>query len=87
MMIWLSFADTTRPKGFLGVVIVEVDAAVYNPAALDVALQASHRLGLDPGGAVAAFRIPPESEELYRAHMGRLLTRAEVEILGEQFTP
>lgn len=84
MMIWLSFADPTKPNGFLGAVIIEVDAVGYDKAAFKEAVQAAHLSGLNPGGEVKGFRVPLDLEEMYRPHMRKLLTRAECEILGER---
>ena len=86
MMIWLSFSDPTRPGGFLGVAIVEVPATAYTPYALSEAILKTRALGVNPGGEVAGFRISPAEEDHYRPHLNRLLTRAEVEVLGEHFT-
>jgi hypothetical protein len=73
---WLSFADSTLPKGsqFLGVAIVE--ASGMTSAVLE-----AHRRGINHGGAVKCIQIPPEhvpSPE-YR---NRLLTREEAEAAG-----
>lgn len=84
MMIWLSFSDPSRPMGFLGVVIVEIEADRFDPASLALALIESHRAGLNPGGEVQASLIPPEDEARFRPFTDRLLTRSECEAIGER---
>lgn len=70
---WLSFCDTTRPKGeqFLGVAIVQAGGIVS-------AVGEAHRLGCNPGGEVQGWPMPLVPAEEWRE---RLLSREEVEAM------
>jgi hypothetical protein len=72
---WLSFCDPDRPAGtkFLGVCCVE---------GWDIlsAVTRAHELGCNPGGEVAAWKIPGTPDP---AWCNRLLTRAEAEAFPE----
>ncbi len=74
---WLSFADGDKEPGtqFLGVAIVEgqnVQAAVERAAVL----------GIDPGGEVAAWAVPPEFQARIEPHVNRLLLGADLAATG-----
>lgn len=71
---WLSFADSSRPKGeqFLGVVIVRGFDMMQ-------AVLVASRLGLNPGGGIRGFQIP-EDYAAEKWH-GRLLTREDCQAL------
>ena len=78
---WLSFCDGDRPKGqqFLGVSVVDCDNE-SDPLALVVAM--SWRRGCNPGGEVAAMRLPSVADGLTpHAYRNRLLSKAEIEEL------
>jgi hypothetical protein len=105
---WLSFCDGAKPTGtqFLGVVIVDVDAAdVGRSEGVLTALRArhglppltdardqhmaaaiwkTHRLEINPGGEVLAFRIDEHAPAaiLATAPRNRLLQRLELTALG-----
>lgn len=67
---WLSFADD---DGFRGVTIVQGD----NIAS---AAKSAHRLGINPGGQVLGFPMPPEGLDIYgESHRNRLLSREDLE--------
>ena len=88
MLLRLSFCDTQRPKGeqFLGVAIVAVPHLFEDDegSAVKFAIRETHRLGINPGGEVLTFEVPPEGEQLARQHVHRLMERAELEtIFGE----
>lgn len=53
-MMWLSFADPTRPTGrqFLGAAIVRADRII-------TAVRRAHALGINPGGEVMSMWIDP----------------------------
>jgi hypothetical protein len=67
----LSFADPNRPKGtqFLGFAYVRADS-------FGDAVQATWRLGINPGGEVMGWEFPDTVPDRFR---DRLLTRAEAE--------
>lgn len=77
-MFWLSFADPNLPAGsqFLGVVIVPLDD-------FELAVAWTHFLGLNPGGEVMGYPIPPGYEhQIDPADVGRLLSKTEAAKYG-----
>ena len=74
---WLSFADGNRPKGrqFLGVAIVQ---AYSFPIAVGVA----HMLGINPGGEVMGYPVPP-GRVVPGPFREQLLSRADIAELEE----
>jgi hypothetical protein len=75
----LSFADPARPEGqrFLGVCIVEA-------MTLQDAIMRAWELGINPGGEVAGFLVPPDHEQnIARFGLNRLISKAELNRLGE----
>ncbi len=68
---YLSFADE---RGFLGAAIVQAQG-------ITTATMRAHRLGINPGGQVAAYEVPSEVE-IQPGMMDRLLNREEAESLG-----
>ncbi len=71
---WLSFATD---EGFRGVVILRARS-------MEEAVTISHRLKLNPGGQVAGFPMPA-SVVPPLSHVGRLLSKAELNSLGGEF--
>jgi hypothetical protein len=72
---WMSFADPEMPKGrqFLGGLLIEADDE-------HEMLLRSHALGLNPGGEISFFRVPPQFEERVTPDLTyRLLSREECE--------
>lgn len=70
---WLSFADADLPPGrqFLGVAVVRAQDLSW--ASIE-----AHRLGINPGGEVQAYRLPDDLERFIPPRFfNRLLTRAE----------
>lgn len=68
---------------------VGTDPNVTDDDALVVgAMIKSHALGINPGGGVSAIEVPDEQAADYRARgmVGRLLSRADLEALGEKLT-
>lgn len=60
MIIWLSFADGSLPKGhqFLGACIVEVKQFDDPRDTLKAAIRKAHVLGINPGGEVQSMELP-----------------------------
>lgn len=73
---WLSFAEGR----FLGAAIVQAQGAMH-------AIEKAHRLGINPGGEVASWELPPDVTIPDEAQ-DRLLGRDELEkIFGELKQP
>lgn len=74
---YLSFTDDTRPEGdqFIGGLLLKAHGMIS-------AVQYSHLLGLNPGGAVTGLAFPYEDDEA-DPWACRLLTRSEAEGLPE----
>lgn len=90
MLLWLSFCDGERPQGtqFLGVAIVEVPYRGDVEETVRAGITKTHRLGINPGGEVLTFEIPPEGEERARSHADRLMQLEEIErVFGPSATP
>lgn len=80
MLYWLSFVDATTRR-HLGCSIVEID---IDPRP-DVVIRATilaRMLGINPGGEVACFPIPPEEDAAYRPYLNRLMTADELRAAG-----
>lgn len=70
---WLSFADGKRPVGqqFLGVVLVRAPE-------FTLAVMATHRLGVNPGGEVCGTEFTGDGlEDVLQRYAGRLLSKDE----------
>ena len=76
-LLWCSFADSDKPKGkrFLGVVITEA-------ADVDEASDKCWKLGINPGGEMLAFPMPPDCDEAKNHPHDVLLTQEQVEARG-----
>jgi pseudouridine-5'-phosphate glycosidase len=74
-LFWLSFADTSRAPGtqLLGVAIVP-------GADFEDAVAQAWQIGCNPGGQVVGLPIP-DTFTIAESNVGRLLTRAEAEVL------
>jgi hypothetical protein len=74
-LFYLSFADSDLPKGeqFLGCLIMRASH-------MTEAVQASHALGLNPGGEVVGHpvKIQPGFGEVPEKYIERLLTKEEL---------
>ena len=59
MIVWLSFADGTLPKGtqFLGACMVQVGNFADPRDTLRAAIQKAHVLGINPGGEVQSMQM------------------------------
>lgn len=87
LLWWLSFCDAARPKGqqFLGACIIEGGNTRDRAADLRLALRNAWRHECNPGGDVKAHPIPPEAARLIEKRwIGRLLSRAEADAVGEE---
>lgn len=85
---WLSFSDPSRPKGFLGVALIETEADPDDPReAMKAAIGRAWRHGCNPGGEIQATKLPIElMTNRMRARLARvpkhvLLDRATLEHL------
>jgi hypothetical protein len=74
-LFYLSFADSSRPKGkqFLGALIVRASH-------MTEAISASHALGLNPGGEVVGHpvKIQPGFNDVPEAYIEKLLSAGEL---------
>jgi hypothetical protein len=78
---WLSFVDPERPRGqrFLGGALVEA----YT---IGDAIRACWQMGINPGGEVMSFAVPPEYEyRLDPSITNRLLTKAEIDVFESKW--
>jgi hypothetical protein len=73
---WLSFAGES---GWLGGCMVEADGPIS-------AAREAHRLGINPGGEVAMMG-PVSAERIDMSLANRLLTREDLEALGDELMP
>ncbi len=69
-LFWISFADDDR-GGFLGVVITETHG-------VGTAAEKCWELGINPGGQMVAWEIPPEMLKVPLEFWDRLLTKEQV---------
>ena len=67
---YISFADD---DSFRGAVIVKAPGEAH-------AIQASHRLGINPGGQAAIFKVP-DGAPVPPAAVNRLLSKRDLEVL------
>ncbi len=67
-LFWISFADEL---GFLGVVITEAQG-------VGTASEKCWELGINPGGQMAAWEIPPKMMQVPREFWDRLLTKEQI---------
>lgn len=73
---WLSFAEDS---GFRGVVIIRARDQIEG-------IKIAWRLGINPGGQVVGFELPPEQQrEVPQEAVGRLLQRPDIEALFPQW--
>lgn len=76
-MLWLSFCDSSRPKGtrFRGVVIIQADNVIEGA-------HVCWELGVNPGGEIVCVPIPANMESFLVAcgqqYLNRLLSRKDI---------
>lgn len=70
---WLSFADDTKPNGFLGVIILEAYGFTD-------AIAKTHDMRLNPGGQVRGDTVDPDG--LPKALYNRLLKKSDLAGFG-----
>lgn len=85
---WLSFSDPSRPKGFLGVAIIETETDPDDPReAMKAVIGLAWAHDCNPGGEVQATKLPIEAMtnemrvRLARVPRHVLLDRATLESL------
>jgi hypothetical protein len=69
--LWMSFCDPDMPRGknFLGVIIADTDD-------IDVAIQVTHHLGINPGGEV--LTVPISSSSIMKEHLYVLMSHDDL---------
>lgn len=78
MWFWISFSDPTKPRGFLGVAIVNVPGSGRREGDVDYAIEKTIALGINPGGMALVIELA-EDEVPPIIFCNRLLTREELE--------
>lgn len=73
--LWMSFCDPKKPKGkqFLGVIITKAMGLTH-------AMRKTHKLGINPGGEIKAFEIPPN--KIKSEHLDCLMSKDDLQREG-----